>query len=450
LGDFVTEAFEGMPTWYNYSNSRSLEITKQPNRLEPRMSANFPLARRPLSRSAAYLLAAATIGLALFASGTPSPLYGTYSQMWGFDSVVLTLVYATYAFGVLLTLLLAGRLSDEVGRRPVLILSMATLAVATVPFMLADSVVWLFVARAIQGLATGLALSAASAALLDLHPRRDPVSVSLANGVASTIGMGSGVIISAAIVQFLPAPRVLPYVLLLVLFLAFLVGAWKMREPVEVAPGARFKLTPQRPYVPPVARRPFVLAALAVLSSWSIGGLFLSLGPELAAIVYKSDSHLVSGLGVFMLAGSGAVSQLLFGKLAPWRAAATGSLALAIGMGMIVAAAGADSAVLYTVGTIVTGAGFGVAFLGGLRSLSAAIPPEHRAATMSAFYLVAYGSLSIPAVLAGIVVEPLGVQSTFEIFGSVIIVIALLVTAEAWRQRPRSSVRAAELSAQPS
>ena len=67
------------------------------------MSANFPAARRPLSRHAAYLLAAATIGLALFASGTPSPLYGTYSQMWGFDSVVLTLVYATYAFGVLLT-----------------------------------------------------------------------------------------------------------------------------------------------------------------------------------------------------------------------------------------------------------------------------------------------------------------------------------------------------------
>src|ERR1700742_3486766 len=169
--------------------------------------ASFPSARHPLSRHAAYFLAAATIGLALFASGTPSPLYGTYSRLWGFDSLVLTLVYATYAFGVLATLILAGRLSDEVGRRPVLIVALATLAIVTVPFMLADSVVWLFVARGIQGLATGLALSAASAALLDLHPDRDPVSVSLANGVASTIGLGTGVIISAAIVQFLPAPR---------------------------------------------------------------------------------------------------------------------------------------------------------------------------------------------------------------------------------------------------
>jgi MFS family permease len=431
-----------LPNFQNFGTNEYLE--------PPMFSASFPAARHPLSRPAAYFLAAATIGLALFASGTPSPLYGTYSQLWEFDSIVLTLVYATYAFGVLLTLLLAGRLSDEVGRRPVLIVAMAALAVATVPFMLADSVVWLFVARGLQGLATGLALSAASAALLDLHPNRDPVSVSLANGVASTIGMGSGVIISAAIVQFLPAPRVLPYVLLLILFLAFLVGAWRLREPVEVAPGARFHLTPQRPYVPPVARRPFVLAALAVLSSWSIGGLFLSLGPELSALVYNSSSHLVSGVGVFMLAGSAAIAQLAFSRVAPWRAAGIGSLALAVGMGLIVAAAAADSAVLFTGGAIVTGAGFGIAFLGGLRALSSAIPPEHRAATMSAFYLVAYGSLSIPAVIAGFVVEPLGVRETFEIFGSAIIVVALLVTAEAWRQRPPAMVRRRELSAQPS
>jgi MFS family permease len=420
--------------------------------MEPPMSsASFPPSRHPLSRHAAYLLAAATIGLALFASGTPSPLYGTYSQLWGFDSIVLTLVYATYAFGVLLTLLLAGRLSDEVGRRPVLVVAMAALVVATIPFMLADSVVWLFVARAIQGLATGLALSAASAALLDLHPDRDPVSVSLANGVASCIGMGTGVIISAAIVQFLPAPRVLPYVLLLILFLGFLVAAWRMREPVAgIAPGARFHLTPQRPSVPAVARRPFVLAALAVISSWSIAGLFLSLGGELSTLVYDSDTHLISAIGIVMLALSAAVSQLAFGRWAPWRSAVIGSLALAAGMGLIVAAAAAESAVLFTVGAIVTGAGFGIAFLGGLRSLSSAIPPEHRAATMSAFYLVAYGSLSIPAVIAGFVVEPLGIESTFEIFGSAIAAVALLVTAEAWRQRPRAAGPRRELSAQPS
>src|SRR6201989_3083670 len=185
-----------------------------------------PQTRSTPSQASAYALVAGIIGLALFASGTPSPLYGIYRELWGFSPVVLTLVYATYAFGVLATLIVAGRVSDEVGRRPVLLVALTALMGASGLFMLADSVVWLFVARGVQGLATGLALSAASAALLDLHPRRDPVSVSLANGVASTVGMGTGVIISAAIVQFLPAPRVLPYVLLLILFVGFLVAAW--------------------------------------------------------------------------------------------------------------------------------------------------------------------------------------------------------------------------------
>src|SRR3954452_887777 len=156
--------------------------------------------RTTLSPRLAFALVAAIIGLALFASGTPSPLYGTYRELWGFSSVVLTLVYATYAFGVLAALIVAGRISDEVGRRPVLLVALAALMGATVVFMVADSVVWLFVARGVQGLATGLAVAPASAALLDLHPRRDPSGVGLTNGVVSAGGMGLGVLVSATFV----------------------------------------------------------------------------------------------------------------------------------------------------------------------------------------------------------------------------------------------------------
>jgi MFS family permease len=209
---------------------------------------------RTLSPRLAYALAGAIIGLALFASGTPSPLYGIYRELWGFSPLVLTLVYATYAFGVLAALLLAGRVSDDVGRRPVLLTALATLMGATVLFTLADSVVWLFVARGVQGLATGAALGAASASLLDLHPRRDPAGVGLTNGVVSAGGMGLGVLVSAAFVEFLPAPRVLPYVALFVLFAIALEGVWRMPEPV--AERSRLRLTPQWPSVPSAVRRP--------------------------------------------------------------------------------------------------------------------------------------------------------------------------------------------------
>jgi predicted MFS family arabinose efflux permease len=394
--------------------------------------------RRTLPQPLAYALATSVIGLALFASITPSPLYETYRELWGFSPLVLTLVYGTYAFGVLATLILAGRISDEVGRRPVLLTALGTLMVTTIVFMAAGSVGWLFVARGLQGLATGLALGAASAAMLDLHPRRDPAAVGLANGVLSAGGLGVGMLASATIVELLPAPRVLPYVLLFVLFAVAFTGALLMPEPVQER--TRPRLTPQRPSVPAPVRRAFVLAALAVISSWSIGGLFFSLGPQLSSSLFHSGDHLVAGIGVFLLAGSASVAQLVFGRSRPWVGAAGGSVALAIGMLAIVAASATDSAPLFVVGSLIGGAGFGVAFLGALRALSVVIPHEHRAAVMSAFYVVAYGSLSLPAILGGLLVTPLGLTTTFEVFGAAAAALALVVAFEAWRTRPQPRV----------
>jgi MFS family permease len=398
-------------------------------------AAPAALRRRPLSPSLAYALVASVVGLALFASITPSPLYGTYRELWGFSPLVLTLVYGTYAFGVLASLVLAGRLSDEVGRRPVLLVALGGLMVTSVVFMLADSVVWLFVARGLQGIATGLALGAASAAMLDLHPRRDPAAVGLANGVMSAGGLGLGMLVSSTAVELLPAPRVLPYVVLLVLFAIAFTGALAMPEPVSSR--GRVRLTPQRPSVPREVRRPFLLAALAVISSWSIGGLFFSLGPQFSSSLFHSTDHLVAGVGVFVLAGSAAVAQLAFGRTVPWAGAVGGSIALSVGMLMIVGSVVADSAALYLAGALVGGAGFGVAFLGALRALSAVIPAAHRSEVMSAFYVVAYGALSLPAVLAGILVTPLGLRTTFEVFGAAVAALALVVAFEAWRTRPR-------------
>jgi predicted MFS family arabinose efflux permease len=400
-----------------------------------------------ISNRSAYRLSAAIIGLGLFASTTPSPLYHTYSALWRFSPLTLTLIYATYAFGVLATLLLVGRASDDVGRRPVLLGALGLLMASTVLFMLASSAAWLFVARGLQGLATGAAISAASAALLDLHPRRDPAGVGLTNGVASAAGLGLGILMSSVIVQIGYATRVLPYVLLFALFALAFVGVYVMPEPVEDRRG--FRLTIERPTVPAVARHRFVLAGLAVLSSWSIGGLFFSLGPQLGAHLFASSNALVEAIGILALTGAAALSQVVFGRSAPWAGASAGSISLAAGTVLIVAATRTDSSIEYVIGTLVAGAGFGIAFLGGLRALVAVIPAEQRAATMAAFYVVAYASLSVPAVLAGVVVTHLGLDSTFELFGSVVSALALVVAFEAWRTRPRVLRAEPELARQP-
>jgi len=393
--------------------------------------------RRALPDRAGYAVAAAVIGLGLFASITPSPLYRAYSVLWHFSPLTLTLIYATYAFGVLASLLVLGGVSDDVGRRPVLLGALGALAAATVLFMLADSAGWLFVARGIQGLATGAALSAASATLLDLHPRRDPAGVGLTNGTAAAAGIGLGALVSSSLVRIDWEPRVLPYAVLLFLILAAFAGAYWMPEPVSER--SRFKLTAQRPRVPAAVRRPFVLAGLAVLSSWSIGALFFSLGPQLALQLFNSSDVVVSSVGIVTLAASAVIAQLFTARTPAWIATSVGSIALAAGMGLIVLAAASDSSVAYLAGSVLGGAGFGAAFLGGLRALVAAIPPEHRASVMAAFYVAAYASLSVPAVAAGVLVTHLSLQATFEIFGGVVGAIALLVAFEAWRTRPTPS-----------
>jgi len=383
----------------------------------------------------AYGLAAGVIGLSLFASVTPSPLYHAYSVLWHFSPLTLTLIFSTYAFGVLATLLLAGRASDQVGRRPVLLAALGGLMVSALLFMLARSAAWLFVARGLQGIATGAALSAASAAMLDLHPRRDATSVALGNGVASAGGLGLGMLVSSSLVQLAPAPRLLPYLVLLTLFATAFAGAFLMPESVMAR--TQLRLTPQRPSVPSVVRQPFILASLAVFSSWSIGGLFFSLGPQLSAHLFRSSSVIVAGVGIVALTSAAAIAQLFMGRSPPWIGASAGSIALAAGMIGIVIAAAVGSGPAFLAGAVVGGVGFGLSFLGGLRALVAAIPSQQRAAVMSAFYIAAYASLSLPAILAGTVVRRLGLERTFEAFGSLAAGVALIVAWQAWRMRPR-------------
>ena len=394
--------------------------------------------RRPrrwtLSHRLGYAQAAAVIALCLFASVVPSPLYSAYAQLWHFSPLMLTLIFATYAFGVLAALLLAGRLSDQVGRRPVLLAALATLMLSSVLYIAADSTLWLFVARAVQGIATGAAVSTASAALLDLHPRRDPVNVGLTNGVASAIGLGLGSLVSSSLVQVGAAPRAIPYAVELVLLAAALAGAYWMPEPVRER--TTFRLTPQRPRVPAGIRHAFVLAGLAALSSWSIGGLFFSLGPQLSEHLFTTTNVMIGAVGGVLLGFAAALSQLVFRHIPNWLGAAAGSGGLAVGMLLVVIAAAANSSAAFVLGMMVAGFGFGLAFLGGLRQLNAVIPPEHRAAVMSAFYVVAYTSLSLPAVIAGFVVTRLGLDMTFETFGSIVAGIALIAAIEAWRTRP--------------
>jgi MFS family permease len=385
----------------------------------------------------AFAAVAAVIGLALFASATPSALYGVYEARWHFSTPVLTLVYGIYAIGVLASLLLVGGLSDQVGRRPVLLGSLAFLLAAMGLFLLARSVEWLFVARALQGLATGGLLGAAGAALLELHPRGDTQHASLINGFASTAGIAFGALISAAVVQLLPDPRLLPFVIVAALIVALLIAIRLLPE--TVLERRRASLRPQRPSVPAATRGAFVLAALGVLASWSVGGLYLALGPQLEDMLMHAHGQLAGGLSVFALAGPAGLAQLAGRGLSNRTLTSVGALLLALGMALTVVALSSASAAFFLVSAAIAGVGFGLAFMGALRHLSSAIPDGRRSEVMSAFYVVAYLAISVPTIAAGFAVPHLGLSDTFSVFAIGVVVIALAVAVGGLRiESPRA------------
>ena len=122
--------------------------------------------------------------LVLVASGAaPSPLYPVYQEEWALPPVVLTVVFAVYVAGLLATLLTAGRLSDHIGRRPVILGALAVSIAAMLVFAFAEDGLALVVARILQGLAIGLATGALGAGMIDHQPVRRSGLAAFLNGV---------------------------------------------------------------------------------------------------------------------------------------------------------------------------------------------------------------------------------------------------------------------------
>ena len=385
--------------------------------------ASTASSRRLLSTSIAFGLLTSILVTLLASSSAPTPLYETYQARWGFSPVTITVIFGVYAVAVLVSLLVVGSLSDHIGRRPVLIGTLCAQAVVMLLFAFAGGVDVLLVARVLQGLATGAALGAIGAGLVDLHPGRGAV----ANATGAMSGTASGALVSALLVQLLPAPTKLIYLLLLVLFLVQALGVWAIAETSPRAPGIQRALRPTLA-VPPQVREALLIAAPSLIAVWALAGFYGSLGPLLAAHVAHSDSTILGGAALFALAASGALTVLLFHRAAPRRFALVGNGLVIIGVAIVLWSVSATSVTGFFAGTVIAGAGFGAGFQGGLRTIMSLAGPTERAGVISVAYIICYLAMGLPAILAGILVVHGTVTQTAQEFGITVIVLAAITT----------------------
>ncbi|WP_267553216.1 MFS transporter [Rhizobium rhizogenes] len=378
---------------------------------------------------------AATSVLFLAASSAPTPLYPLYQRAFGFSPVVITVIFAVYAFSLLAALLIVGSLSDHLGRRPVIFASILLNMVATALFLMAEGPDWLIAARIVQGFATGAAVSSVGAALVDL----DPIRGSITNSLAPLAGMAIGALGTSMLIQFAPAPTVLVYIVTLALLTLQAVLLWLVPETTVRRTGLLSSLKPQIA-VPQQVRRTLLALTPINVAVWALSGFYLSLVPSLVRATTGSTAPLVGGSVVAALTISGAAAVFLLRKKSAIAIMRFGIPSMTLGILTVIAGMHAAEVSILALGTLVAGAGFGATFLGTVRSIMPLAKPDERAELLSAYYVQSYLAFSVPAILAGFLSKTLGYAEAADIYAAAILLLVGwgVLALRASREKPLS------------
>jgi MFS family permease len=391
---------------------------------------------RRLAPAAAFVGAiVAFIGIP-FAAGAPSPLFVLYQREWHFADWTLTFAFAIYAFTLLVALLVAGSLSDHIGRRPVLIGALILQLTAMLIFAFAPNIGWIIIARIIQGVATGAATSTFTATIVELAPARHRKFGALVSSVAPLGGLALGALVSGIVVQFTVDPGAILFGFLSIFFVGGIAVVLFAPETVTRRAGAVRSLIP-RLSVPRVARTEYLAGVPVLVAGWMLSGLFLGLAPSINAAVFHISSGLVNGVVVALQPAAAAVTGLIFGRFTARRAMLVGSGIALLGTALTVLAIASAEFPLLIIGAIVAGAGIGASFSGALRQIGPLAAAHQRAELFAAIYLVSYLAYGAPAIIAGELIGVVGIEDTVIGYGAVVLV-ALVVGLVAQGRRSRS------------
>jgi MFS family permease len=411
------------------------------------MSVNAPHISRVrgrvsvLSHSWGFWVAAVAFLFNMGFSAVPTPLYAIYAARDNLTAVTITLIYAVYALGVIVSLFLGGHVSDLIGRKAVFVPALLINVISAVIFMLWPSLTGLIVARIVSGISIGLTTATATAYLAELHLGARPGDPGRRAQIIATAanlgGIGIGPLIAGFLAEYAPDPLVLPY---LVFGIAIAVMALLVAISPETTPkpelAARYR--PQRIAVPRGSRGVFFAATGAGVASFALFGVFNSLAPSFLAGTMHVTSHAVAGAVAFAAFASGAVAQIV---LARWdtNAMLVRSIPiLIVGLGLLIAGMWLPNVAVFIIGGVITGAGSGLVFRAALVSAANTAPPAARAEVLAGYFLGAYIGLSVPVIGLGFATTVWPAQDAMLVF----VLLALLAILFSVRVviRPRPAV----------
>jgi MFS family permease len=379
----------------------------------------------------AFPLLAAVLFLFFFSASAPSPLFIVFQGRWGFSSGMLTVAFSIYSLVLLTALLVAGSLSDHLGRRPVVVTALLIQVAAMTLFLMARGINGLLVARIMQGLSMGVVNGALSAAVIEAAPLDRKWLGTLVTSMSPLAGLATGALATGVLIGLTADADTWMFGTLTAVFLACALLVLLVPETVSRRPGVFASMVP-RISVATRARRGFVHGLPLLLAIWALCGFVIALGPSLMRAVFMVDSGRLNGLTVAVLCGAGAVSPLPLRPLRPAWTVVVGMVAVTSGLVILLASLSAGSLTLFFLGDAVAGAGLGAAFAGLIQSLVPLTGAHERAELFAAIFVATYLSLSLPPVLAGFLIPLLGFLQTAKFYLAAVLVIAVTGTAFQW------------------
>ncbi|MEV6850456.1 MFS transporter [Actinoplanes sp. NPDC051411] len=359
------------------------------------------------------------------AAGALTPLLVVYRRQWDFAPVLLTVAFAAYAIGFLAAALTLGSLSDHLGRRPVLIGSLAVQLVSNLMFLFASDVGWVIAGRVVQGVVSGAATAAFTAVLVELSPARRKGLGPILGSVGLTGGLALGSLLAGLGIQLTAHANTIAFVTLSVLTVAGALAILAAPETISPRPGALRALIPDVA-IPPAARAEFFAAAPVVAAVWMLAGLSGGLAPSMVQTVFHRDSGLLDGLAGFIAPAVSVIVGLSFARVRPRTAMSIGIYASIAGSLGIIGGAASGHLVAMFAGQAVAGLGFGAAFTAALGLVIPLADAHQRAGVVAGIYVVSYLGLGVPVVVAGALTDSLGVVPTVGWYSAVVVVLALI------------------------
>jgi hypothetical protein len=383
--------------------------------------------RRP---GVAFWLVAYAFAITMAFSAMPAPLYVLYQQRDGFGSFTVTLVFAAYAVGVIVSLFLAGHVSDWTGRRRVLIPAVLVNMLAGVVFLVWSALPGLLVARFVSGVSIGLLTATATAHLTELHfasrPGDSRNRADLVATAANLGGIGLGPLIAGLLAQYVTQPLRVPFLVFEVLLLLGVIAIALAPETVE-RPQTTSAYRPQRVAIPAAGRSRYFAAAVAGMAEFAVFGLFTSLASGILAGTLHQHSHALAGLVTFIVFGAAAAAQTALAGLRLDRQLAVGFMGLAAGLVLVTSAAWLASLALFMIGGALAGGGAGSAFKASVSTVLGLAPAHMRGEALAGLFLASYLGLSVPVIALGLATQYFSARATLLGFAAILLAVVALV-----------------------